>query len=333
MDGETIVLPQTSSAAALRTAHAFWSRFADRCIRERIDNDRFQSLVRLVHEEHPLPPAAVADLFLRPQQDNCYSLDPRVPPYLQVLSDLEYIDAPAILRALYRYSSSHTLIESYRETSQGDGDGDGNGNGNGNGNANNEGKEQDTGSGSTNVKDTGTGSLNASHIHNREEEKKSSVEKKGSGDKRSNGSAPLRWKSSYWVEEVMFFRLCKSVHEGQAVRDTNTALEVIKIVSKWLALFAQASSAFAADLLAQMHNLQLEMESARAAFVPLLLRLTDNPSLLKVIARPVAKGTFCHLCSVCGLPPQDVVLTQTRSRCSQGAVGKLIELCAHSPAS
>jgi mediator of RNA polymerase II transcription subunit 5 len=292
MDGETIVLPQTSSAAALRTAHAFWSRFVDRCIRERIDNDRFQSLVRLVHDEHPLPPAAVADLFLRPQADNCYSLDPRVPPYLQVLSDLEYIDAPAILRALYRYSSSHTLIESYQVPTHGNGDG--NGKGNNEGNRNNDDKEQDTGNGIANVKDTDTASLNANHTHNGEETK-SSVEKKGSEDKKSNESVPLRWKSSYWVEEVMFFRLCKSVHEGQAVRDTNTALEVIKIVSKWLALFTQASSAFAADLLAQVHNLQLEMESARAAFVPLLLRLTDNPSLLKVIARPVAKGTSCHL--------------------------------------
>lgn len=231
MEGETIAIPQGSSAGVLRESLAFWSEFVDRSIRARLDTDHFQAFVRLVHDEHPLPPAAVADLFLRPQPNNCYSLDPRIPPYLQVLSDLGYIDATSILRALYRYSSSHTFVESQQ----------------------------------------------ASAVHTGEDSK----------DKKD---APLRWKSSYWVEEVMFFRLCKSVHEGQAVQDTNTALEVVRIISKWLALFTQASSAFATDLLAQTHNLQMEMESARAAFVPLLLRLTDNPSLLKAIGRPVAKG-------------------------------------------
>lgn len=232
MEGETIALPQASSAGALRESLAFWTEFVSRCIRERLDTQRFQTFVRLVHDEHPLPPAAVADLFLRPQPNNCYSLDPRVPPYLQVLSDLGYIDAPAILNALYRYSSSHNLVDSHQPA----------------------------------------------------------AEHHDGGDKNDGkNTPPVRWKSSYWVEEVMFFRLCKSVHEGQAVRDTHTALEVVKIVAKWLALFTQASSAFAADLLAQMHNLQLEMESARAAFVPLLLRLTDNPWLLKVIGRNAAK--------------------------------------------
>ena len=257
MEGETIALPQGSSAGVLRESLAFWTEFVSRCIRERLDTHRFQTFVRLVHDEHPLPPAAVADLFLRPQPNNCYSLDPRVPPYLHVLSDLGYIDAPAILRALYRYSSSHILIESHQSSGQ-------------QSDEHNKGKKEDT---------------------------------------------PLRWKSSYWVEEVMFFRLCKLVHEGQAVRDTHTALEVVKIVSKWLALFTQASSAFAADLLAEMHNLQLEMESARAAFVPLLLRLTDNPSLLKVIGRHVAKGTPQLLQKAMQIPTTppclDCPLTQT----------------------
>lgn len=219
----------------LRRAVSVWASFFRRCINARLEPDSFESFVRIVYRDHPLPAAAIADLFLRPQPNCCYSLDPRVPPYIQVLNDLGYIDAPATLRALYRYSTSHRFIESQK------------------------GQQREQG---TDAKD-------------------------GPADARD---APLRWQNSYWVEEVIFFRLCKAVHEGQAVQDTNTAFEVVKIISDWLALFTETSSAFAADLLSQAHNLQVEMESSRAAFVPLLLRLTDNQALLKAISKPAAKG-------------------------------------------
>ena len=235
------------ASGPLRESLAFWSRFVDKCISERLDTDRFETLVRLCHDQHQLPGPAIADLFLRPQPNNCYSLDPRVPPYLQVLSDLGYIDTPAILRALYRYSSSHTLVEGQR------------------------------------------GGANGEHGAHGAQGAGTEPEGDEKNNKKRQDETPIRWKSSYWVEEVIFFRLCKSVHEGQAVQDTSTALEVVKIISKWMALFTTASSAFAADLMAQTQDLQLEMESARAAFVPLLLRLTDNPSLLKVIRKPMAK--------------------------------------------
>ncbi|KAF4120193.1 hypothetical protein GMORB2_3320 [Geosmithia morbida] len=231
----------------LRQSVCFWSEFIERCINRRLDPDSFQSLVRVVHDEHPLPAPAIADLFLRPQPNCCYSLDPRVPPYLQVLSDLKYIDASATLRALYRYSSSHTLVEAQRRRSQ-----------------QSDGHHKDP---------AGVAAASAAD---------------------QTTTPVIRWRNSYWVEEVIFFRLCKSVHEGRAVQTTRTAFDVLKIVAKWLALFTEASSAFAHDLLnseatGSSQTLQMEMETARAAFVPLLLRLTDNPVLLRVLAKPAAK--------------------------------------------
>lgn len=226
--------PQSTPDNGPRASLAFWADFTKRCVCQRLDVRTFESYVRIVHDEHPIPPAAVADLFLRPAEDNDYSLDPRIPPYLQVLSDLDFIDAPAVLNALYRYSSLHNLMDGHNgEVAGGQGNGDG---------------QQD------------------------------------------GKNKPLRWKSSYWVEEVIFYRLCKTVHEGSAVRDPGTALEVIKMVSKWLALFTQAASVFTVDVMAQSHNLWMEIESSKGGFVPMLLQLTNNPALLKVIAKPVAKS-------------------------------------------
>lgn len=246
--GETKRKVAASSSYGSRRLHQsvnFWAAFVDRCINSRLEPDRFQSLVRTVHTEHPLPGPAIADLFLRPQPNCCYSLDPRVPPYLQALNDLGYIDAPATLRALYRYSSSHRLAQAQRKRQQ-------------------------------------------------EHEQQQQHPTKDHETNRDDGDDITRWENSYWVEEVIFFRLCKAVHEGRAVRDNKTAFGVLKIVSKWLALFTEASAAFAHDLFTNnaqqaTHSLQMEMESARAAFVPLLLRLTDNPALLRVLAKPGAK--------------------------------------------
>lgn len=241
-DDETSTEPKSNAAPkpliGPRANLAFWADFTKRCIIHRLDVQTFESYVRIVHDEHPLPPAAVADLFLRPAEDNDYSLDPRVPPYVQVLSDLGLIDAPALLNALYRYSSLHNLLDGQN------GD-DGIANSDSNGNA----------------------------------------------DSKPNGKkSPLRWKSSYWVEEVMFYRVCRSVHEGRAVRDPGTALEVIKIVSKWLSLFTQAAAVSTKDSMVQSHNLWMEIESSKGGFVPMLLNLTNNPALLNVIAKPIARN-------------------------------------------
>ncbi|KAG6014232.1 hypothetical protein E4U43_006794, partial [Claviceps pusilla] len=90
---------------ALRDAAQYWAKFVSQCIVKRLETNRFNEFIPLVHSQHPLPPILVAELFLRPQPYNEVSLDPRIPPYIQALSQLGYVDASSILRALYKYSS------------------------------------------------------------------------------------------------------------------------------------------------------------------------------------------------------------------------------------
>ncbi|KAK8041323.1 Mediator of RNA polymerase II transcription subunit 5 [Apiospora phragmitis] len=88
-----------------------WARFLDQCLTQRIDEDVFASKVAVLSARSPLPPAAAADILLRPQPANRDSLDPRVPRYMHVLIERRLIDTPSILDALYKYSTSHDQAE------------------------------------------------------------------------------------------------------------------------------------------------------------------------------------------------------------------------------
>ena len=225
---------RTAAQGALRATIDFWKTFVSRCIARRVDTDRFEVLVQQVYAEHPLPPAVIADFFLRPQPSNDNSLDPRIPPYLQVLTRLSYIDTPSVLQALYKYSSSHAQAQ----------------------------------------------------------------QQPNDGDNKNEAAQPPKtphikhWKSSYWAEEAIFYSLTKAVVEGRAIPDSTIALDVVKIISKYMTLFTAASTAFAADMLGQLHSPQIrdEMESARAGLVALLLRLCENDILVKAVSKPFAKG-------------------------------------------
>ncbi|KAI8298605.1 Mediator of RNA polymerase II transcription subunit 5 [Colletotrichum sp. SAR11_240] len=210
-----------------RAALKQWNEFIAKSLATRLDPDKFESYVPFLQAKHPLPPSIVADLFLRPQPHNHESLDPRVPRFLQVLSDLNYIDTPSILEALYKYSTSRA--------------------------------------------------------HSRE------------AAQASNGGNPtsqtLRWASSYSAEEVMFYRLTKSVAQGTAIPNTETGLAIAKIMASWIALFTDAATAFTVDVMGQLQNSQAreEMESARAAFVALLLGVCENHTVMKAFGSPEAK--------------------------------------------
>ncbi|WZH44941.1 mediator complex subunit Med5 [Fusarium acuminatum] len=232
---------------SMRAALEYWTQFVARCISQRLETDKFEAFVRLVHDQHPLPPALVADFFLRPQPTNDNSLDPRIPPYLQILTKLGYVDTPSILRALYKYSSSHAYVQSQQQQLSG-----------------NTGKESE-----------------------KDDEKDKGQEKENSQPEKKI----TRWKNSYWAEEVLFYGLTKAVVEGRAIRDSKTALDVAMIISKWMELFTTASTAFATDMLAQLHTAQVkdEMESSRAALVALMLRLYENDILVAAVSKPFAK--------------------------------------------
>ncbi|KAL7925274.1 mediator complex, subunit Med5 [Trichoderma austrokoningii] len=219
---------------ALRDSVKYWSDFVSKCLTKRLDASTFEDYVQLVQSKHRLPPEVIADFFMRPMQSNCVSPDPRIPPYVSVLTKLRYTDAASILRALYRYSSLHALVP---EQAQHDGDG----------------AKQD-----------------------------------------AKTAASIRWKSSSWLEEVMFYHVIKLLVEGAAFRDSRSALELIHISSKWMALFTTASNSMTADMLGgglQYLQVRHEMETAWGALVPLVLRLVDNAAFVNIISQPSAKGT------------------------------------------
>ncbi|XWW96591.1 hypothetical protein V2A60_004568 [Cordyceps javanica] len=246
--------PQPAGVAelvTLRDATRYWSKFVARCISSRLESDRFRSFVRHVHAQHPLPALIVADLFLRPQPANRVSLDPRVPPYMTVLTQLGFTDAPSILRVLYKYSALHTYAARAKPPMLADGG----------------------------------------------DVKKKEGEKGEGGEGEAKQEKTVRWQESSWAEEVMFYHVIKTMFEGIAFNDAKTGLELVSVTCKWMDLFVNASSAFAVDVLANKHDRQAreEMETVRAALVPLLLRLVDNATLLRIISRPFAKGVRKHL--------------------------------------
>lgn len=241
---------------------AYWAHFLDRCVRERLDTERFQTFVSVVQKSHRLPSRAIADLLLRPSPSNNASLDPRIPLYLQTLGSMGYIDMPSILEAMYKYSSSHTLVESQQALPDKTGD-DGHKNG---------------------------------------------IETQDRLQKRT------WWINSYWQEDHIFYALTKWVVEGRAIKDHHTALDLIKILSKWIMLFTAASSALATDFLGRVQNAQVELESSRAGLVAVLLCIRENHVLRGAISKPAAKGEYpgCRLPRRIALLDANLVILTTQ---------------------
>ena len=231
---------RSAARAALRDNLIFWNNFFSGCIARRVDTDKFQRVVAIAQRDHPLPPAAIADIFLRPTPTNDISLDPSVPLYLQTLSSLGFIDTPSILKALYKYSSSQHQVRQAQQQLPAENNGD--------------------------------------------EAPKDKEERR-----------PRCWSNSYWVEEYMFYRLVGVVVENRAPQDSEAVLEVVRIVSKWMALFTAVSSTFTDATMEQAPHVREAvrrdgMESSRAAFVALLLRLCESQPMIRTITKQFAKG-------------------------------------------
>jgi mediator of RNA polymerase II transcription subunit 5 len=94
-----------------------WARFLAQCISKRLDPETFGTYVSVLQSKHPLPPTVVADLCLKPHPANHESLDPRVPRYLHILTEQRLIDTASILKALYKYSTSHSQAQTAGHTS------------------------------------------------------------------------------------------------------------------------------------------------------------------------------------------------------------------------
>lgn len=277
-----IMDPRNTAREALRDSVKCWSDFVSKCLTKRLDAGPFEDYVKLIFARHPLTPEVIADFLLQPQASNCVSPDPRIPPYISVLTQLRYIDAVSILRSLYRYSSLHTQTPLQAQGQDHDQDRD----------QDHQQEEREREKEKEREKDgeeEGKDATAKEHGH----EKTLPGDTKHEAQQDTLRPSRTRWKSSSWLEEVMFYHVIRLVVEGTASKDSRTALELIHVTSKWMSLFAAASNSMAAEMLSgtlQDPQVRHDMEVSRAAFVPLLLRLVDNPALVKVISHPSAKG-------------------------------------------
>jgi mediator of RNA polymerase II transcription subunit 5 len=105
-------MDSSTATPTLPAAVAAWSKFLHRALLKRLDPDEFAAYIPIHFKEHPLPAVIVADILLRPSPTNRYRLDPRVPPYLNALLKQRRVDVPAVLRALYKYTSAHARVQS-----------------------------------------------------------------------------------------------------------------------------------------------------------------------------------------------------------------------------
>ncbi|KAI1767488.1 Med5-domain-containing protein [Hypoxylon sp. FL1150] len=204
-----------------------WARFLDRCIYARLDLETFDNYVTQLYSKHPLPPPVVADIFLKPRPSNHWTLDPRIPRYVEVLLKHKLINIPSILKALYNYSTSHLQAHT------------------------------------------------AGNIP----------------PELSDSRIQLRWGSSFLAEEVIFYRLTKAVRMEKRITNSVEALEICKLVAKWMVLFVSAAAGFAQDVYGQLQSpdIKTEMDESRAAFVSTLLAVSEDKIVLAALSRPFAK--------------------------------------------
>ncbi|GAB1314136.1 mediator complex subunit [Madurella fahalii] len=98
--------------ARLPTSVAEWSKFLALAEKRRLDSGRFAEYAQILYTKHPLPPALIADLLLRPTPYFKDSPDALKRAYLQELKTHRRVNTAAVLAALYKYSTAHTRAQS-----------------------------------------------------------------------------------------------------------------------------------------------------------------------------------------------------------------------------
>lgn len=321
---DDLVLSSTATAApsqqAVATSLHAWTAFLAHALAVRLDVETFAEFAPRLAARHPLGPRLIAEVLLRPpgaagdsggissagsgsgkgktdgsfkravarggntNSSNSWGPDPRIPRYLDVLLDLRLVDVPGVLAAVWRYSTAHELAD---------------------------------------AAPGGPGALKAFGLGARPRKKAARRGKQSAGgndadvmDLDSEGddvplsASPVRWRSSFAAEEGIFYRLTKSVAQGSGIRGTRDAALMATGLARWMALFAVASSSLltaqaeddeedgnkhgrgqgtasgTTTAMAKAEQARHEMESARAAFIMLLLATCENPVVLRTLALP-----------------------------------------------
>lgn len=82
-----------------------WQTFLTHSLATRLPPETFESYVHILNSKYPLSSSRICDIFLSPQAENSYSLDPRATKYIQILQSRQLVNVPSVLKALLNYSS------------------------------------------------------------------------------------------------------------------------------------------------------------------------------------------------------------------------------------
>ncbi|KAK5657305.1 hypothetical protein OQA88_3367 [Cercophora sp. LCS_1] len=215
--------------SSLPHALSQWNRFLDNASRQRLDQELFATYAPILASRCRIPPVTLADLLLRPVPPRSDMLDPRVPQYLQVLFKQKLVDTPSVLKALYRYSTSHRWVPPPPPPPQV--------------------KKEDAG-----------------------------------GDKKE----AIRWGNSYPSEELIFWRLARSVSQGGGIANAREAVEVVRVLARWMALFSDIAAAEGFATQASLVT-KAEVESARQAFMLLVVGVCESAVVVEALGKDGAK--------------------------------------------
>ena len=86
-----------------------WRAFLSRSLATRLDPEDFDSYVRILSTQQPLPSPLVAEVFLAPTTSNTICIDPLIPRYLQVLITRDLVGVADVLQSLWKWSSFRSL--------------------------------------------------------------------------------------------------------------------------------------------------------------------------------------------------------------------------------
>ena len=109
----------------------------------------------------------------------------------------------------------------------------------------------------------------------------------GDGLQRENREEKKRWGNSYAVEEMLFYRLAKTISSGQGPRDAQEAVEVLLLCMKWMEIVTMAMGSDAHEMLnlGAHHGSPQEMGMVGMALGTMMVAVVGNEKILGVLGK------------------------------------------------
>ena len=103
----------------------------------------------------------------------------------------------------------------------------------------------------------------------------------GKGGSKDDG---IRWQNSYSNDETLFYRLTKYIVSGAAPRDTQEAVELVRVCVQWMGSLILAQQA-AHDMLGVSQTRVAEMAALNMAVGTLIVAVVENEKVLRALEK------------------------------------------------